>query len=81
VREQLIASMDSKELVAATESLEADEIADLAPTCQEVIEEVVEALPARSAPVCAPRCRTRRYRRRADDFDMVTVRDDVTLET
>src|SRR6266404_4731018 len=47
VREQLIASMDSKELVAATESLEADEIADLAPDLpKEVIQEVVEALPA-----------------------------------
>src|ERR1044071_3604183 len=30
VRESLIASMDSKELVAAAETLEADEIADLA---------------------------------------------------
>jgi magnesium transporter len=33
VRESLIATMDSKELVAAAETLEADEIADLARIC------------------------------------------------
>src|SRR5436853_1803261 len=47
VRESLIASMDSRELVAAAETLEADEIADIAPDLPaEVIEEVVQSLPA-----------------------------------
>ena len=42
VRESLIASMDSRELVAAAETLEADELADIAPDLPaSVIEEVV----------------------------------------
>jgi magnesium transporter len=82
VRESLIARMDADELVAATESLEADEIADLAPDLpDEVIEEVVRALP-----------RDERAQLRAAmsypegsvgalmDFDHVTVREDITLE-
>ncbi|HEX2567407.1 MAG TPA: magnesium transporter [Burkholderiales bacterium] len=82
VRESLIASMDSRELVAAAETLEADEIADIAADLPaEVIEEVVRSLPAEE-----------RERLRAAlsypegsvgalmDFDHITVRDDVTLE-
>ena len=46
VRESLIATMDSKELVAAAETLEADEIADLAPDLpDEVVQDVIRALP------------------------------------
>jgi magnesium transporter len=46
VRETLIRSMDSQELVAAAEQLEADEIADLAPDLpDEVIHDVFKALP------------------------------------
>src|SRR3954468_9476994 len=82
VRESLIASMDSRELVAATETLEADEIADIAADLPEgVIEEVVQSLPAEE-----------RERLRAAlsypegsvgalmDFDHVSVREDVALE-
>ncbi|HEY6820658.1 MAG TPA: magnesium transporter [Burkholderiales bacterium] len=82
VRESLIASMDSKELVAAAETLEADEIADIAPDLPAgVIEEVVRSLPTEE-----------RERLRAAlsypegsvgslmDFDHITVREDVTLE-
>jgi magnesium transporter len=82
VRESLIASMDSRELVAAAETLEADEIADIAPDLpQDVIDEVVRALPPEE-----------RERLRAAlsyeegtvgalmDFDHVSVREDVTLE-
>jgi len=82
VRESLIASMDSRELVAAAETLEADEIADIAPDLPKgVIDEVVQALPAEE-----------RERLRAAlsypegsvgalmDFDHVAVREDVTLE-
>ena len=46
VRESLISSMDTQELVAATETLEADEIADLAPDLpQEVMDDVFQSLP------------------------------------
>ena len=82
VRESLIASMDSDELVAAAETLEADELADLAPDLPaEVIQEVVQSLPAEE------RERLRAALSYAEgtvgalmDFEMVTVREDVTLE-
>jgi magnesium transporter len=82
VRESLIASMDSKELVAAAETLEADELADIAGDLPPaVIEEVVRSLSAEE----------REQLREAlsypegtvgalMDFEHVTVRDDVTLE-
>jgi magnesium transporter len=82
VRESLIAAMDSQELVAAAETLEADEIADIAADLPEgIIEEVVRSLPAEE-----------RERLRAAlsypegsvgalmDFDHVSVRAEVTLE-
>src|SRR3954466_14995073 len=82
VRESLIASMNSAELVAAAETLEADELADIAPDLPpSVIEEVVQSLPVEE-----------RERLRAAlsypegtvgalmDFDHVAVREDVTLE-
>ncbi|HXR59084.1 MAG TPA: magnesium transporter [Burkholderiales bacterium] len=82
VRESLIAAMNPAELVAAAETLEADELADIAPDLPPaVIEEVVQSLPLEE-----------RERLRAAlsypegtvgalmDFDHVAVRDDVTLE-
>jgi magnesium transporter len=82
VRESLIAAMDSKSLVAAAETLEADEIADLAPDLpEEVIEDVIRALPQEE------RERLRAAMSYAEgtvgalmDFDQVTVREDVSLE-
>src|SRR3979411_2810914 len=82
VRESLIASMDPRELVAAAETLEADEIADIAPDLPEgVIEEVVQALPTEE------RARLRAALSYPEgsvgalmDFDHVAVREDVTLE-
>lgn len=82
VRETLIKSMDREELVAATEHLEADEIADLAPDLpQEVMEEVRQGLTAEE------REQLRAAMSYPDDsvgarmdFDMVTIREDVTLE-
>jgi magnesium transporter len=82
VRESLIASMDSDELVAAAETLEADELADLAADLPaEVIQEVVQSLPAEE------RERLRSALSYAEgtvgalmDFEMVTVRENVTLE-
>jgi magnesium transporter len=82
VREALIASMDAQELVAAAETLEADELADLAPDLPEdVIQDVIRALPLEE------REQLRAAMSYAEesvgalmDFDMVTVREDVTLE-
>src|SRR5207249_7093086 len=46
VRESLIHSMNTEELVAATEALEADEIAELAPDLpQEVMDDLFQSLP------------------------------------
>jgi len=82
VRESLIATMDSTELVAAAETLEADQIADLAPDLPEqVVQDVIRALP-----------QDERERLRAAlsyeegsvgalmDFEQITVREDATLE-
>ena len=82
VRETLIASMDEDELVAATEQLDTDEIADLAPDLpREVMQDVFKSLSAEE-----------REQLRAAmsyeedsvgalmDFDIVEVREDVTLE-
>ena len=82
VRESLISSMDTEELVAATESLDTEEIAELAPDLpQEVMDDVFESLPA-----------DEREQLRAAmsfdddmvgalmDFENISVRPDVTLE-
>jgi magnesium transporter len=82
VRESLISSMDTEELVAATESLEADEIAELAPDLpQEVIDDVFKSLPVEE------REQLRAAMSFDDDmvgalmdFEDVSVRPDVTLE-
>jgi len=82
VRESLIKSMDTEELLAAAETLDTDEIADLAPDLpQDVIEELLQSLDAQN--------RTRLQSAMSFeedtvgalmDYDMVSVRDDVTLE-
>ncbi|MDX9944479.1 MAG: magnesium transporter [Azonexus sp.] len=82
VRESLIESMAPNELVAAAETLDADELADLAPDLpQGVIEDVFRSLPAEE------REHLRAAMSYAEDsvgsimdFDMVTVREDVSLE-
>jgi magnesium transporter len=82
VRDSLIESMDPEELVAATEQLDADEIADLAPDLPpDVFDDVYQSLSVEE----------REQLREAMsypedsvgalmDFEMVTVRGDVTLE-
>jgi magnesium transporter len=82
VRESLISSMDTDELVAATEVLDAEEIAELAPDLpQEVMDDVFQHLPVEE----------REHLRAAMsfdedmvgawmDFDDLQVRSDVTLE-
>lgn len=82
VRETLIADMDRHELLAAAESLDTDEIADLAPYLpKSVLDELVESLDAQN------RARLQSALSYAEDtvgalmdFDFVTVREDITLE-
>src|SRR5437868_8288974 len=82
VRESLIASMDSRELVAAAETLEADEIADIAADLPAgVMEEVVRSLPADErehlrAALSYPEGSVGSLM----DFDHVSVREGTTLE-
>jgi len=83
VRETLIAHMDSDELLAAAETLDTDEIADLAPDLpRDVIEELLQSLDAQN------RARLQSALSYGEDtvgalmdFDMVPIREDVTLET
>ncbi len=82
VRESLIATMSSEELVEATEQLDTDEIADLAPDLPNaVMHEVFKSLSIeereqlRSA-ISYPEDAVGALM----DFDMVTIREDVTLE-
>ena len=82
VRETLIATMDSSELVAATGQLDADEIADLAPDLpSDVLDDLFQNLPIEEreqllAAMSYPEDAVGALM----DFDMVTVRADVTLE-
>lgn len=82
VRETLIENMDAHELVAAAEQLDTDEIADLVPDLpQDVVDDVLHSMSVEE-----------REQLRAAmsyledsvgalmDFDMVSVRDDVSLE-
>ena len=82
VRETLIAHMETNELVAAAEQLDTDEIADLAPDLpREVMQDVFRSLSLeereqlRSA-MSYPEDTVGGLM----DFDMITVRDDITVE-
>jgi magnesium transporter len=82
VRESLIENMETEELVAAAEQLDADEIADLAPDLpREVMNNVFESLSAQE------RERLREAMSYDEDsvgalmdFDMIGVHEDVTVE-
>lgn len=82
VRETLIEDMDTEELLAATEQLDTDEIADLAPDLpQEVIADVFRSLSLEEreqlrAALSYPEDTVGALM----DFDMVSVREDVSLE-
>jgi len=83
VRESLLADMDKPELIAAAEQLDAEEIADLAEDLPEdVLQELLHRLNAEE------RGQVQTAMAWEDDqvgaimdFDMVTIREDVTLET
>ncbi len=82
VRETLIAHMETRELVAATEQLDTDEIADLAPDLpREVLQDVIRSLSAEErdqlrAAMSFPENTVGALM----DFDMISVRDDITVE-
>jgi len=82
VRETLIAHMEPAELVAAAETLDTDELADLAPDLpDDVMEDVFKALPVEEreqlrAAMSYPEDSVGALM----DFDLLSVRDDVTLE-
>ncbi|GGX27645.1 magnesium transporter MgtE [Pigmentiphaga litoralis] len=82
VRESLISTMDQQELVAATENLEADELADLAPDLPpEVVAEVQKGLTDEErARLTAVMSYPEDSVGAIMDFEMVRVRNDVTLE-
>ena len=82
VRETLIADMDRQELVAATEQLDTDEIADLVPDLpQDVLADVLQSLSTEEreqlrAAISYPDDSVGALM----DFDLVSIREDVTLE-
>jgi len=82
VRESLIAHMDPHELVAAAEQLDADELADLAPDLPEdVMEDVFRALSVEDREqLRAAMSYPENVVGALMDFDLVTIREDVTLE-
>jgi magnesium transporter len=83
VRESLIAAMDDKELVAAAAQLDTDEIADLAPDLpREVIADVFKSrTPEEQAQLRAALSYPEETVGALMDFDMISIREDVTVET
>jgi len=82
VRQTLIADMDSDELLAAAEQLDTDEIADLAPDLpKDVLQDLLESLDASNrerlqSALSYPEDAVGALM----DFDIVTIREDITLE-
>ena len=82
VRQSLIADMDSKELLAAAEQLDTDELADLAPDLpKDVLQDLMDSLDAQNRVRLQS---TLSYSEDAVgahmDFDIVTIREDITIE-
>ena len=82
VRETLIATMDSGEMRAAAEQLDADEIADIASDLpRDVLDDVFQSLPMEEREKLRA---AMSYEEDAVgalmDFEVVTIREDVTLE-
>ena len=82
VRESLVASMTTDELVAAVEELDADELADLAPDLPPQVFDLLskELSPEEREQVRAAMSFPEDSVGARMDFEMVTIRDDVTLE-
>lgn len=82
VRETLIANMDRAELLAAAESLDTEEIADLAPDLpQDVVQDVLRSLDEQNrARLQSALSYEEETVGALMDFDMVMIRADITLE-
>jgi magnesium transporter len=82
VRQTLIAGMDAQELVAATEQLDTDEIADLAPDLpREVFQGVIRTLsPEEREQLRSAMSYPEGTVGALMDFDVISIRDDVTVE-
>jgi magnesium transporter len=82
VRETLLADMDSEEILAATESLDADEIADLAADLpHDVVQDIIEAQDAEERKQLQSALSWAEGTVGAlMDFEVVSLRDDVTCE-
>jgi len=81
VRQTLISDMDTEELLTATEQLETDEIADLAPDLpEEVMQELLESLNDQNrAQLESVLAHEEDTVAALMDFSMVTIREDITL--
>jgi magnesium transporter len=82
VRQSLIADMDSHELLAAAEQLDTDELADLAPDLpKDVLQDLLDSLDTQNRERLQS---TLSYPEDAVgahmDFDIVTIREDISLE-
>jgi magnesium transporter len=82
VRDTLLADMDSAEIVAAAQNLDADEIADLAPGLpEEVVQDIIEAQDAEDrAELQAALSYPEGTVGALMDFEVVSIREDVTCE-
>ncbi len=82
VRETLISDMNAEELLTATERLDTDEIADLAPDLPyEVMQDLLESLNAQNRERLQSVLSYEENTVAAlMDFGMVTIREDITLE-
>ena len=82
VRQTLIADMDSEELLAAAEQLDTDELADLAPDLpKDVLHDLLDSLDSQNrerlqSALAYPEDAVGALM----DFDIVTIREDVSLE-
>lgn len=83
VRQTLIADMDDHELLAAAKEMDADELADLAPELpRDVVHELMESLDAQQRErVRSALSYDEEQVGALMDFEMVTIREDVSLET
>ena len=82
VRDTLLADMDSAEIVAAAQNLDADEIADLAPDLpEEVVQDIIEAQDVEDrAELQAALSYPEGTVGALMDFEVVSIREDVTCE-
>jgi magnesium transporter len=82
VRDTLLADMDSAEIVAATQNLDADEIADLASDLpEEVVQDIIEAQDVEDrAELQAALSYPEGTVGALMDFEVVSIREDVTCE-